>query len=123
MRISDWSSDVCSSDLPSLTRSIEGAEDDAEAARGQVDRAAIGPDDVLLGIAASGTTAYTIAAVERARGRGALPIRIANKEGAPIPPATEPRIHLHPGPRANPGKPTERRVGKRGVKHGSTGGR
>src|SRR3546814_5501361 len=35
-------------------------------------RAAIGPDDVLLGIAASGTTAYTIAAVERARERGAL---------------------------------------------------
>src|SRR3546814_7825170 len=97
MRISDWSSDVCSSDLPSLTRSIEGAEDDAEAARGQVDRAAIGPDDVLLGIAASGTTAYTIAAVERARERGALTIGIANNEGAPILAATERRILLDTG--------------------------
>src|SRR3546814_20011730 len=97
MRISDWSSDVCSSDLPSLTRSIEGAEDDAEAARGQVDRAAIGPDDVLLGIAARGTTAYTIAAVERARERGALTIGIANNEGAPIPGATARQILLDIG--------------------------
>src|SRR3546814_6408933 len=69
MRISDWSSDVCSSDL-----------------------------DVLLGIAASGTTAYTIAAVERARERGALTIGIANNEGAPLIAAAERRILLDTGP-------------------------
>src|SRR3546814_14284406 len=57
----------------------------------------IGPDDVLLGIAASGTTAYTIAAVERARERGALTIGIANNEGAPILAATERRILLDTG--------------------------
>src|SRR3546814_8720161 len=107
MRISDWSSDVCSSDLPSLTRSIEGAEDDAEAARGQVDRAAIGPDDVLLGIAASGTTAYTIAAVERARERGALTIGIANNEGAPILAAPERRTLLDTGSEVIAGRSEE----------------
>src|SRR5882762_4368274 len=49
--------------LGALVQSAEGAEDDeATGARAMAD-AKIGPDDVVLGIAASCTTPYTIAAL------------------------------------------------------------
>lgn len=70
--------------LDALTSSAEGAEDDSEAARAEVARAGIGEGDVLVGVAASGTTPYTVAAVQAARAAGALTIGIANNAGAPL---------------------------------------
>jgi N-acetylmuramic acid 6-phosphate etherase len=61
-----------------LTKSVENAEDDAEAAIAAIARHAIGRDDVVLGIAASGGTPFTVAAVREAARRGALTIGIAN---------------------------------------------
>ena len=54
-----------------MFRSQEGAEDDAAAARRAVDEAPVSSRDVVLGIAASGTTPYVEAALERSRERGA----------------------------------------------------
>jgi N-acetylmuramic acid 6-phosphate etherase len=54
-----------------LTRSQEGAEDDVEAGFAAVDALAAGRADVVVGVAASGTTPYVIAAIARARDRGA----------------------------------------------------
>ena len=65
-------------------RSVENAEDDGAAAFNAVQDAAIGADDVLIGIAASGATPYTAAAITAARERGALTIGIANNPNAPI---------------------------------------
>ena len=62
----------------------EGAEDDAAEAIRAVDAAALGPDDALIGVAASGGTPYTRAAVRRARERGAFTVGIANNPGAPL---------------------------------------
>lgn len=81
-----------------LTRSIEGAEDDAEAGIAAVDRIEAGPQDVLLGLAASGTTPYTVAAVTRARERGALTIGIANNDATPLLTASERPVLLTTGP-------------------------
>jgi N-acetylmuramic acid 6-phosphate etherase len=67
-----------------LTRSAEGAEDDAGAGAKAMDDALIGADDVVIGIAASGTTPYTVAAVRRAAERGAVTIGIANNAEAPL---------------------------------------
>ena len=53
-----------------LVRSIEGAEDDRDAGAAAVDARHLGPDDVLVGIAASGTTPYVGSALARARKRG-----------------------------------------------------
>lgn len=64
-----------------LTRSVENAEDDREAAASAVAQNHLGPGDVLLGIAASGTTPYTTAAIEAARAAGALTIAIVNSDG------------------------------------------
>jgi N-acetylmuramic acid 6-phosphate etherase len=68
--------------LDALTEAQEGAEDDADAARAQVDALAVGACDVVIGVAASGRTPYTVAAIERARAAGALTIGIANNAGS-----------------------------------------
>lgn len=57
-----------------LVRSQEGAEDDSEAAVSDVDRHEVGPKDLLIGIAASGTTPYVHAALNRAQELGACTI-------------------------------------------------
>ncbi len=54
-----------------LIRAREGAEDDEEAGRAAIREAGIGPDDFVLGIAASGTTPFVHAAVEQALSAGA----------------------------------------------------
>ena len=61
-----------------LTVAYEGAEDDVDAARADIDGCTITAADVVIGVAASGRTPYTVAAIERARAAGALTIAIAN---------------------------------------------
>lgn len=56
---------------PALTRSQEGAEDVVENGGKEIDAREVGPNDFVLGIAASGTTPYVRAALVRARERGA----------------------------------------------------
>jgi len=72
-----------------LMRSVEGAEDNVEVARDEVAAAEVGPDDVLIAVAASGRTPYAVAALEAARARGALTIAIANNPGTPLLAAAE----------------------------------
>jgi N-acetylmuramic acid 6-phosphate etherase len=57
--------------LPALIRSIEGAEDDVNAGLGEMDARKVGPNDVVVGIAASGTTPFVRAALSRAQTLGA----------------------------------------------------
>lgn len=75
----------------------EGAEDDIAAAQETIDAAAVGPDDALVGIAASGTTPYAIAAVARARQRGAFTVGIANNPGTKLLSAAEVGVLLDTG--------------------------
>ncbi|WP_071799383.1 N-acetylmuramic acid 6-phosphate etherase [Natronohydrobacter thiooxidans] len=65
-----------------LSLGIEGAEDDAEDARAQVAAAGIGPQDLVIGLAASGRTPFTIAALQAARSAGALTVAISCNPGA-----------------------------------------
>jgi N-acetylmuramic acid 6-phosphate etherase len=64
--------------MEALAHSAEGAEDDGDAARAAVLAHGIGANDVLIGVAASGRTPFTIAAIETAGAAGALTIGIAN---------------------------------------------
>jgi len=57
--------------LPALTRSQEGAEDVAENGAKAIDEHGVGPNDFVIGIAASGTTPYVHSAIRRARELGA----------------------------------------------------
>ena len=68
--------------LGALVQSAEDAEDDeATGARAMAD-AKIGADDVVIGIAASGTTPYTIGALRAATAARAVTIAVANNPGA-----------------------------------------
>jgi len=72
-----------------LSIGIEGAEDDAEDARAQVATAGVGEQDVVLGLAASGRTPFTIAAIAAARKAGALTVGISCNPGTPLLDAAE----------------------------------
>lgn len=75
--------------LSALAASAEGAEDDVEQARKGIMDAEIGASDVVIGVAASGRTNFTVAAIETARSRGALTIGIANNPGTALLDAAE----------------------------------
>jgi N-acetylmuramic acid 6-phosphate etherase len=60
-----------------LVQAVEGAEDDDSGA----DAAMLGAGDVLVGVAASGATPYTVGCVRAARAAGALTVGLANSPG------------------------------------------
>lgn len=62
---------------------VEGAEDDEDAAIEIVGRE-VTADDAIVGIAASGTTPFTIAAVRRANMLGALTIGLTSVPNSPL---------------------------------------
>ena len=82
-----------------LVRSVEGAEDDPAAGAAAIDARAAGPDDVVVGIAASGTTPFVHGALQRAASRGARTVFFSCAE----PPAAmvalvDVVIHVEVGP-------------------------
>ena len=80
-----------------IYQAVEGAEDSAE--QGAIDLRATGagPNDVLIALAAAGTTPYTLGAVRAARAAGALTIGIANNLDAPLTREAEIGITLDTG--------------------------
>ena len=59
-----------------LVKSVEGAEDDVNAGAAAMDSATVTPRDVVVGIAASGTTPYVGAALARAQTLGAKTVLV-----------------------------------------------
>ena len=76
---------------------VEGAEDDRP--QGAADLRAVNPtkDDVVIGLAASGSTPYVLGVLEAARTAGALTIGIANNPNAPVAAAADVGITLDTG--------------------------
>jgi N-acetylmuramic acid 6-phosphate etherase len=62
---------VIAGGYPALVRSVEGAEDDVNAGLGEMDARKVGSSDMVVGIAASGTTPFVRAALSRAQTLGA----------------------------------------------------
>jgi N-acetylmuramic acid 6-phosphate etherase len=73
-----------------VTVEHEEAEDDAERGDADVRALRVGPDDAVVGISASGATPYTVAALETARGAGALTIAVAGAAGTAL---AAPAVH------------------------------
>jgi len=61
----------------------EGAEDDEDAAIAAIEQDVVA-DDAVVGIAASGTTPYTVAAIRKANMIGALTVGITSIPGSPL---------------------------------------
>lgn len=79
-------------------RAVEASEDDAAAGEKDLRARSFGEGDVLVGIAASGRTPYTVGAVEYARRLGALTVAITCAPGSPITKAAEVSIVPVVGP-------------------------
>lgn len=67
-----------------LIQAVEGAEDEVKHAQALIKRHKAGEEDVLIAVAASGTTPFTLACLRGAKRKGALTIGIANNPGTPI---------------------------------------
>lgn len=83
-----------------LTHAVEGAEDSAEQGARDLARTKVSQHDVIVGIAASGTTPYVLGALKFARGRGAFTIGITSNAVSPL--ARQAQIAIVPdtGPEA-----------------------
>jgi len=84
----NWPADrlvfVLAGGVQALAVSAEGAEDNQEDGIQQIRVAKTGPNDVVIGVAASGWTPFTVAAIREARTRGALTIGVSNNVGTPL---------------------------------------
>jgi N-acetylmuramic acid 6-phosphate etherase len=84
----DWPADrvvfAMAGGLDALVRSTEHAEDDEAAGALAMADAKIGANDVVIGVAASGTTPFTIGALRAASASGAVTIAVANNPGASL---------------------------------------
>lgn len=81
-----------------LLRSAEGAEDETDHAARLMQQHRIGAADVLIAVAASGTTPFTLACMREAKRSGALTVGIANNSGTPILQDADCPIWLDTGP-------------------------
>jgi N-acetylmuramic acid 6-phosphate etherase len=76
---------------------VEGAEDDEDAAIDAV-AANVNPEDAVVGIAASGTTPYTVSAVRKANMIGALTVGVTNVASSPLAQHVDIPIVVESGP-------------------------
>jgi N-acetylmuramic acid 6-phosphate etherase len=67
-----------------IMKAVENAEDSIDEGVAGIREANVGPNDVVIGVAASGRTPFTVAALQEARTRGAQTIGISNNAGATI---------------------------------------
>ena len=79
-------------------RAVEASEDDAEAGASDLLSRGFTSDDALVGIAASGSTPYTVGAVTQARTTGAFTVALTCVPGSPITKAAETSIVPVVGP-------------------------
>jgi N-acetylmuramic acid 6-phosphate etherase len=81
-----------------LLRTAEGAEDEIERAARLIQHHRIGTADVIIAVAASGTTPFTLACMREGKRRGALAIGIANNTATPLLDEADCPIWLDTGP-------------------------
>lgn len=81
-----------------LTRSTESSEDSADAGAADLMERGFGPQDVLVGIAASGRTPYVLGAIRKARELGAVTAGISCTPDSQLSQTVHIPIEPKPGP-------------------------
>lgn len=96
----DWSRTVyaLAGGMGALVESIEGAEDDSAAGAARIGQANVTSSDVVIGVAASGRTPFTVGAIRAAGAAGALTIGLASNAGTPLLRSSDHPILLPTGP-------------------------
>ncbi len=83
---------------PALHRAMEAEEDSRKAGRRDMARRKPGPKDLVVGLAASGHTPYTLAAVEYARRKRATVAGVTCAPGSPLAKLAQIAIEIDVGP-------------------------
>lgn len=83
-----------------LRHAVEGAEDSAPDGARDLRQAGLTAKDVVVGIAASGTTPYVLGAVKFARRRGAITVGVTSNPSSPLAKAAAIAIVPQSGPEA-----------------------
>lgn len=81
-----------------LRFSIEGAEDDYEQGKKDLEEKNLRKEDVVIGIAASGRTPYVIGALEYAKSKGVFTVSIVCNENTPMEKISDITISILVGP-------------------------
>lgn len=81
-----------------ITRAVEHAEDDPQQGWKDLQEHDITPKDVVIGIAASGTTPYVIGALEKCREAGIITGSISCNPGAPVSAVADFPVEVVTGP-------------------------
>lgn len=76
----DMITGIIAGGFKAMLRSVEGAEDDVNAGISEMDARRVGTRDVVVGIAASGTTPFVRAALGRAQALGARTVLVSCSE-------------------------------------------
>lgn len=80
-----------------MFETLADAEDDAAQGEADANRLCT-PADVLITVAASGRTPYTVAAAKAAKARGCLVVAVLNNAGSPLGAASDIEVLLDSGP-------------------------
>lgn len=83
---------------PAIFRAVEGAEDDFDLGRRDLQERGFAPQDVLVGLAASGRTPYVLGAMSYARELGAAVIAVTCCPGSEVDQMADIGIAPTPGP-------------------------
>ncbi len=81
-----------------IRKAVEFAEDDTEQAWKDLQEYDINENDVLVGIAASGTTPYVLGGISDAKAHGVLTVGITNNPGSPLAQSVDIPIEINVGP-------------------------
>jgi N-acetylmuramic acid 6-phosphate etherase len=94
----DWVIGLIAGGDHALRHAVENAEDDLDQAWKDLEKFHISKKDVLVGIAASGTTPYVVGGVKRARAEGIATGCITCNEGSPLAAEVEFPVEVVVGP-------------------------
>jgi len=94
----EWVEAVIAGGTKALAQAMEGAEDDKQKASADMKAKKVSNKDLVIGVAASGTTPYTCTALEYARTKGAHTIALVAQQDTPMARTAELAIETLVGP-------------------------
>jgi N-acetylmuramic acid 6-phosphate etherase len=94
----EWIQAVIAGGPKAVSKAMEGAEDDRERAVADLRPKKVTNKDVVIGIAAAGTTPYTLAALEFAKNKGAKTVAIVCSDNSTMSKIADITVYVAVGP-------------------------
>jgi N-acetylmuramic acid 6-phosphate etherase len=95
---SEWIQAVIAGGVKAFTKAAEGSEDEVQKAGVDLRSKKLGKNDLVIGIAATGKTPYTLAALEFAKSRGSKTAAIVCAENTPMSRIADVTVRIVVGP-------------------------